>query len=58
MLIYSQTLEEEKLTNLSGDKLEALNKRGYLQDIYMLIASQSKFQELVERKNALIVQTQ
>jgi hypothetical protein len=45
------TINEERLSALTGDALERLNRAGYLQAIYMAIASMSNFRTLIERKN-------
>lgn len=45
------TINEEKVHGLNGSVLEQWNKLGYLQAIYMVIASLSKFRALIERKN-------
>lgn len=45
------TLDEERLAMLPGVVLERLNRAGYLQPIYMVIASMSNFRALIERKN-------
>jgi hypothetical protein len=45
------TINEDKLNSLGGNALEQLNKAGYLQAIYMVIASLSNFRDLIERKN-------
>jgi hypothetical protein len=45
------TVNENRLAGLSGDVLERLNRAGYLQAIYMVIASMSNFRNLIERKN-------
>ena len=45
------TINEEKLHGLSGTVLEQWNQLGYLQAIYMVIASLSNFRALIERKN-------
>lgn len=47
------TINEPKLAQLDGVALEKLNKLGYLQPIYMVVASLSNFRDLVERKNRL-----
>jgi hypothetical protein len=47
------TIKEEKLNALNGDALEALHRAGYLQAIYMAIASMGNFRKLIERKNRL-----
>lgn len=44
------TINEERLNALDGAALEALNKAGYLQSIYMVIASLSNLRALAERK--------
>jgi hypothetical protein len=48
------TINEEKLSELGADALADLNGTGYLQAIYMVIASLSKLPELIHRKNARI----
>lgn len=45
------TIHEERLAALSGVALERLSKAGYLQAIYMAVASLSNFRELIERQN-------
>jgi hypothetical protein len=45
------TINEEKLNGLNGSVLEQWNKLGYLQAIFMVIASLSNFRTLIERKN-------
>ena len=47
------TINEERLAALPGDVLERLNRTGYLQPIYMVLASMSNFRALIERKNRL-----
>jgi len=47
------TINEEKLKELDGEQLEMLNKRGYLEAIYMAIASMTNLPLLLERKNQL-----
>lgn len=44
------TVNEERLNALDGRALEALSKAGYLQPIYMVIASLSNLRALAERK--------
>jgi hypothetical protein len=46
------TINEERLLALSGERLERLNRAGYLQAIYMVLASLSQFRGLIDRKNA------
>ena len=47
------TLNEERLTNLSGFALELMSKAGQLQAAYMAVASLSNFRSLIERQNRL-----
>jgi hypothetical protein len=47
------TINEEVLGELSGEQLEMLNKRGYLEAIYMVIASMTNLPTLLERKNQM-----
>ncbi|WP_062060178.1 SapC family protein [Cellvibrio sp. OA-2007] len=46
------TISEEKLMNLTGDKLELLNKSGYLQGAYLMLASLTNIEKLIRMKNA------
>lgn len=45
------TINETALESLSGEVLEQLNKKKYLKPIYMAIASISKINALVQRRN-------
>ena len=47
------TINEEALKELTGEQLEMLNKRGYLEAIYMAIASMTNLPLLLDRKNQL-----
>jgi hypothetical protein len=47
------TINEERLTALSGSALEQLSKAGHLGAIYMAVASLSHFRALIERQNRL-----
>ena len=47
------TINEERLGALDAGALERLHKAGYLQAIYMALASQSHFRDLIERRNRL-----
>jgi len=47
------TINENRLNALGGAALEALQRAGYLQPIYMVIASMVNFRDLIERKNRL-----
>ncbi len=46
-------IAEEKLYQLEGSVLESLNKAGYLQPIFMAIASLSRVRDVIERRNRL-----
>lgn len=48
------TIHEERLRALSGAALERLNTTGYLQAIFMIIASMSNFRALIERQQSLL----
>ena len=45
------TINEDKLAALDGTALEKLHRAGYLQAIYMAVASASNFRTLIERRN-------
>jgi hypothetical protein len=45
------TINEERLASLGGAALESLSRAGYLQPIYMALASLSNLRALIERKN-------
>lgn len=47
------TINEDRLGALDGKALGRLHQAGYLQPIYMVIASLSNFRALIERKNRL-----
>lgn len=47
------TVQEERLNKLGAEALGALHQRGYLQAIYMVIASLSHFRDLIERASKL-----
>jgi hypothetical protein len=47
------TINEETLATLSNDTLGQLHEKGYLQAIYMQIASHANIRGLINRKNAL-----
>ena len=44
-------IDEEKLESLSGDVLGALHQKGFLDAIYMIIASRGQLRALIDRKN-------
>jgi hypothetical protein len=48
-------IEEERLYQLKGDVLESLNQAGYLQPVFMAVASLSRVRDLIERRNRLRV---
>ncbi len=45
------TINEDKLNALDGEAVGRLHKFGYLQAIYMVLASLSNFRALIDRKN-------
>lgn len=45
------TINEDKLAGLGGDALAKLNSQGYLQPIYMAVASHSNIRTLIDKKN-------
>lgn len=49
------TIAEERLYQLRGDVLESLNRAGYLQPVFMAVASLSRTRDLIERQNRLRV---
>jgi hypothetical protein len=48
------TINEPRLAQLSGDQLAQLKQAGYLDAIYMMLASQSQFARLIGFKNQLL----
>jgi hypothetical protein len=46
-------IAEERLYQLKGDVLESLNQAGYLQPVFMAVASLSRVRDLIERRNRL-----
>jgi len=48
-------IAEERLYQLHGDVLESLNKAGYLQPVFMAVASLSRMRDIIERRNRLRV---
>ena len=50
------TINEEALYGLGGDVLGSLNEKGFLEPIYMAIASLSNMRALIDRKNASLQQ--
>lgn len=51
-LIGFYTINEDRLQALSGEAITKLHQAGYLQAIYMVVASLSNFRMLIDRKNA------
>ena len=49
------SIAEERLYQLKGDVLESLNQAGYLQPIFMAVASMSRMRDIIERRNRLRV---
>jgi hypothetical protein len=52
-LIGFYTINENKLLELDGATLADFNSKGYLQPIYMAVASYARIRALIEKKNAL-----
>ena len=46
-------IAEERLYQLKGDVLESLNQAGYLQPVFMAVASLSRMSDIIERRNRL-----
>ena len=46
-------IAEERLYQLTGDVLESLNQAGYLQPVFMAVASLSRTRDLIDRRNRL-----
>jgi hypothetical protein len=46
-------IAEERLYQLTGEVLESLNQAGYLQPVFMAVASLSRTRDLIERRNRL-----
>lgn len=51
-LIGFYTINEDRLQALSGEAIVKLHQAGYLQPIYLVLASLSNFRQLIDRKNA------
>lgn len=49
------SIAEERLYQLEGDVLESLNRAGYLQPVFMAVASMSRIRDIIERRNRLRV---
>lgn len=48
------TIAEEKLQSLDGETLAKFNTQGYLQSIYMAMASFSRIRPMIDKKNAAL----
>lgn len=48
-------IAEERLYQLEGDVLQSLNQAGYLQPVFMAVASLSRIRDLIDRRNRLPV---
>lgn len=46
-------IAEERLYQLPGDVLESLNRAGYLQPVFMAVASLSRMRDIIDRRNRL-----
>lgn len=46
-----QTINTDKLSDLNGEALEELNKSGFLQAAYFMVASMSNIKKLIDLKN-------
>jgi len=53
-LIGFYTINENKLLELDGATLADFNTKGYLQPIYMAVASYARIRALIDKKNALL----
>jgi len=53
-LMGFHTIHEEKLNALDAEALASLHGRGYLEHVYMTMASIANFSVLIEKKNALL----
>ena len=50
------SIAEERLYQLKGDVLESLNQAGYLQPVFMAVASLPRMRDIIERRNRLQAQ--
>ena len=53
-LIGFYTINETSLQQLGGPAFASLNEQGFLQPIFMALASHSRLADLIERKNATL----
>jgi len=47
------SIAEERLYELKGEVLESLNRAGYLQPVFMAVASLSRVRDIIDRRNRL-----
>ena len=57
-LLGFYAIDEEKLSRLPSDALADLSKNGFLMPIFMMLASMSNIQSLIDRRNTLNAGTQ
>ncbi|MET1163170.1 MAG: SapC family protein [Pseudoxanthomonas sp.] len=50
-LVGFYTINEEKLRGLDGTALQQLHRNGFLEPLYMAVASVSRFRDLIDRMN-------
>lgn len=50
-LVGFYTINEERLRALDGDALYQLHRAGHLEPVYMVVASMSRFRDLIDRMN-------
>ncbi|MGB3724784.1 MAG: SapC family protein [Glaciecola sp.] len=55
-LVGFYTIQEDHLNALSAEQINTLHTKGYLQAIYMVMASQSNISKLVDFKNKAVAQ--
>ena len=53
-LVGLYTINEERLNQLDGEALAALHTGHHLQSIFMVLASHSNFSKLIDRRNAML----
>lgn len=56
-LVGFYTIQEDNLNQLTAEQIAHLHSKGYLQSIYMVMASQSNISKLVELKNQQVAKT-
>jgi len=57
-LLGFYTINEDRLAELEGDALTELNDQGWLQAIYMTVASQSHIRALIDKKNKQLLSSE